>query len=140
MHKLLDTITLYSNNLKSNFSANFHHTKISLLTRKEETYDIEDEFDNEELGGTIEDNNEEWIVTMAFSLMASAFTFPFLLGLWWSRLTKEGGIAGMTRQLSRLHGRERVRLPLRREGPSRAVDHSLLGRSLVCNLHSAVVH
>ncbi|HXV60011.1 MAG TPA: sodium/solute symporter [Vicinamibacteria bacterium] len=36
-----------------------------------------------------------WIVTIAFSLMASAFTFPFLLGLWWPRATKEGGIAGM---------------------------------------------
>jgi SSS family transporter len=36
-----------------------------------------------------------WIVTMSFSLMASAFTFPFLLGLWWRRTTKEGGIAGM---------------------------------------------
>jgi SSS family transporter len=36
-----------------------------------------------------------WIVTMSFSLMASAFTFPFLLGLWWSRATKQGGIAGM---------------------------------------------
>ncbi|MFQ5788974.1 MAG: sodium/proline symporter [Acidobacteriota bacterium] len=36
-----------------------------------------------------------WIVTMAFSLMASAFTFPFLLGLWWPRTTKEGGLAGM---------------------------------------------
>jgi SSS family transporter len=36
-----------------------------------------------------------WIVTMSFSLMASAFTFPFLLGLWWRRTTKAGGIAGM---------------------------------------------
>jgi Na+/proline symporter len=36
-----------------------------------------------------------WIVTMSFSLMASAFTFPFLLGLWWPRATREGGIAGM---------------------------------------------
>jgi len=36
-----------------------------------------------------------WIVTMSFSLMASAFTFPFLLGLWWPGATKEGGIAGM---------------------------------------------
>ena len=36
-----------------------------------------------------------WIFTMACSLMASAFTFPFLLGLWWPRATKEGGIAGM---------------------------------------------
>ena len=36
-----------------------------------------------------------WIVTMSFSLMASAFTFPFLLGIWWPRATKEGGIAGM---------------------------------------------
>lgn len=36
-----------------------------------------------------------WIVTMSFSLMASAFTFPFLLGIWWPGATKEGGIAGM---------------------------------------------
>jgi SSS family transporter len=36
-----------------------------------------------------------WIVTMSFSLMASAFTFPFLLGLWWRRTTKEGAVAGM---------------------------------------------
>jgi Na+/proline symporter len=36
-----------------------------------------------------------WIVTMSFSLMASAFTFPFLLGVWWPRATKEGGIVGM---------------------------------------------
>lgn len=36
-----------------------------------------------------------WIVTMSFSLMASAFTFPFLLGLWWPRATREGGLAGM---------------------------------------------
>ncbi|NNF26203.1 MAG: hypothetical protein HKN73_03130, partial [Gemmatimonadetes bacterium] len=37
-----------------------------------------------------------WIVTMAFSLMTSAFTFPFLLGVWWRGATREGGIAGMT--------------------------------------------
>jgi len=37
-----------------------------------------------------------WIVTMSFSLMASAFTFPFLLGLWWPRATKQAGIVGMT--------------------------------------------
>jgi Na+/proline symporter len=36
-----------------------------------------------------------WIVTISFSLMASAFTFPFLLGLWWRRGTREGGIAGI---------------------------------------------
>lgn len=36
-----------------------------------------------------------WIVTMSFSLMASAFTFPFLLGLWWPRATKQAGIASM---------------------------------------------
>lgn len=36
-----------------------------------------------------------WIVTMAFSLMTSAFTFPFLLGVWWRGATREGGIAGM---------------------------------------------
>jgi Na+/proline symporter len=36
-----------------------------------------------------------WIVTMSFSLMASAFTFPFLLGVWWPRATKQAGIAGM---------------------------------------------
>ncbi|MEZ4417904.1 MAG: sodium/proline symporter [Gemmatimonadota bacterium] len=37
-----------------------------------------------------------WIVTMAFSLMASAFTFPLLLGLWWPRATQAGALAGMT--------------------------------------------
>lgn len=36
-----------------------------------------------------------WIVTMSFSLMASAFTFPFLLGLWWPRATREGGLTAM---------------------------------------------
>jgi Na+/proline symporter len=36
-----------------------------------------------------------WIVTMSFSFMASAFTFPFLLGLWWPRATREGGLAAM---------------------------------------------
>lgn len=36
-----------------------------------------------------------WIVTMSFSLMASAFTVPLILGLWWPRATKEGGIAGI---------------------------------------------
>ena len=36
-----------------------------------------------------------WIVTISFSFMASAFTFPFLLGLWWPRATREGGLAGM---------------------------------------------
>ena len=36
-----------------------------------------------------------WIVTMAFTLMASAFTFPLLLGLWWPRATRQGALAGM---------------------------------------------
>lgn len=36
-----------------------------------------------------------WIVTMAFTLMASGFTFPLLLGLWWPRATREGALAGM---------------------------------------------
>lgn len=36
-----------------------------------------------------------WIVTMSFSLLASSFTFPLLLGLWWPRATKSAGIAGM---------------------------------------------
>jgi SSS family transporter len=36
-----------------------------------------------------------WIVTMSFSLMASAFTFPLLLGIWWPRATRAGGIAGI---------------------------------------------
>lgn len=36
-----------------------------------------------------------WIVTMSFSLMASAFTFPLLLGLWWRGATREGALAGM---------------------------------------------
>jgi Na+/proline symporter len=36
-----------------------------------------------------------WIVTMGFSLMTSAFTFPRLLGLWWPRATHQGALAGM---------------------------------------------
>lgn len=36
-----------------------------------------------------------WIVTMSFSFMAAAFTFPLLLGIWWPRATKEGGLAGI---------------------------------------------
>ncbi len=36
-----------------------------------------------------------WIVTMAFTLMASGFTFPLLLGLWWPRATRQGALAGM---------------------------------------------
>ncbi len=58
IHKLLDTITLYSNSLKSNFSANFHHTKISLLKRQEDIYNTEKLFDNEEREEVIRDNNE----------------------------------------------------------------------------------
>ncbi|MBC8546276.1 sodium/proline symporter [Clostridiaceae bacterium NSJ-31] len=36
-----------------------------------------------------------WIITTGFSLMAAAFTFPLLLGLWWPRTTKAGGLAGI---------------------------------------------
>jgi len=36
-----------------------------------------------------------WIVTMSFQLLAAAFLFPLLLGLWWPRASKAGGIAGM---------------------------------------------
>ncbi len=36
-----------------------------------------------------------FIVTMSFSLMASAFTFPLLLGLWWPRATRTGALAAM---------------------------------------------
>lgn len=36
-----------------------------------------------------------WIVTISFSLMASAFTFPLLLGMWWPGATRAGGLAGM---------------------------------------------
>ncbi len=36
-----------------------------------------------------------FIVTMSFSLMASAFTFPLLLGMWWPRATRAGALAGM---------------------------------------------
>ena len=35
-----------------------------------------------------------FIVTMSFSLMASAFTFPLLLGMWWPRATRAGGPGG----------------------------------------------
>lgn len=36
-----------------------------------------------------------WIITTGFSLMASAFTFPLLLGLWWPKTTKAAGLAGI---------------------------------------------
>ena len=36
-----------------------------------------------------------WIVTMSFTLMASGFTFPLLLGLWWPRATRQGALVGM---------------------------------------------
>lgn len=36
-----------------------------------------------------------WIITMGFSLMAGAFTFPLLLGLWWENATNAGGVAGI---------------------------------------------
>ncbi len=36
-----------------------------------------------------------WMVAMAFAFCASAFTFPLLLGMWWSRATSEGALAGM---------------------------------------------
>ena len=36
-----------------------------------------------------------FIVTMSFSLLASAFTFPLLLGLWWPRATRAGGLVAM---------------------------------------------
>ena len=44
LNNLLGTIILYSKDLKSNFSANFHHMKISLLKRK----NIKNEEDEEE--------------------------------------------------------------------------------------------
>ena len=36
-----------------------------------------------------------FIVTMSFSLLASAFTFPLLLGMWWPRATRAGGLVAM---------------------------------------------
>ncbi len=36
-----------------------------------------------------------FIVTMSFSLLASAFTFPLLLGLWWRGATSRGSMAAM---------------------------------------------
>lgn len=36
-----------------------------------------------------------WLVTMGFSLMGGAFTFPLLLGVWMKSLTPAGGFWGM---------------------------------------------
>lgn len=36
-----------------------------------------------------------WIITMGFSVMAAAFTFPLLLGLWSQKITTAGGMAGI---------------------------------------------
>ena len=46
LNKLIDTIIIYSRDLKSNFSANFHHTKLSLFKRK----DNKNEEDEDEEG------------------------------------------------------------------------------------------
>ena len=43
-----------------------------------------------------------FIVTMSFSLLASAFTFPLLLGMWWPRATRTGALVAM------IGGRRRV--------------------------------
>ena len=42
-----------------------------------------------------------FIVTMSLSLMASAFTFPLLLGMWWPRATRAGGMAGIVGMVGR---------------------------------------
>lgn len=36
-----------------------------------------------------------WIITMGFSIMAGAFTFPLLLGLWSRKITQTGGLWGI---------------------------------------------
>ncbi|HEC37195.1 MAG TPA: hypothetical protein ENI29_03105, partial [bacterium] len=48
LNNLRDTIIIYSKNLKSNFSANFHHIKISLLKRRDNT-GVKEEEDREDL-------------------------------------------------------------------------------------------
>ena len=49
LNNLVDTINVYSRGLKSNFSANFHHTKISLLKKE----------DNKKIGSETEYNDYE---------------------------------------------------------------------------------
>ncbi|MBA7694190.1 hypothetical protein ES703_102797 [subsurface metagenome] len=46
--KLIDTIILYSKDIKSIFAANLHHTKISLLTQKEDLFEEEEENQDED--------------------------------------------------------------------------------------------
>jgi len=48
LNNLINTIIIYSKNLKSNFSANFHHIKISLLKRKDNK-EVKEEEDREDL-------------------------------------------------------------------------------------------
>ena len=36
-----------------------------------------------------------WIIAIGFSLMAASFTFPMLLGLWWPKMTKTGGLVSI---------------------------------------------
>lgn len=36
-----------------------------------------------------------WIITMGFSIMAGAFTFPLLIGLWSKKITQAGGFWGI---------------------------------------------
>ena len=52
-----------------------------------------------------------FIVTMSFSLLASAFTFPLLLGMWWPRATRAGGPGGDGRRGRLLRALVRPRLP-----------------------------
>ncbi|MFW9878298.1 MAG: hypothetical protein ACFFG0_34890, partial [Candidatus Thorarchaeota archaeon] len=45
LNNLINTIIIYSRSLKSNFNANFHHTKIALLKRRDNNYKNEEDKD-----------------------------------------------------------------------------------------------
>jgi len=63
LNNLVDTINVYSRDLKSNFSANFHHTKISLLKKEDhKKIDNEAEWNDYESNEGKDDKSKEDLI------------------------------------------------------------------------------
>ncbi|KKK49446.1 hypothetical protein LCGC14_3134970, partial [marine sediment metagenome] len=63
LNNLVDTINVYSRDLKSNFSANFHHTKISLLKKEDhKKIDNEAEWNDYESNEGKDDESKEDLI------------------------------------------------------------------------------
>ena len=87
----MDTIIIYSRDLKSNFSANFHHTKISLLKRKDNKNENEEDEEEEDLISAIRTliygkpikmaQNNEMYSTSNINTLSTFFKFIFLASI-----------------------------------------------------------